>query len=199
VVRSRCTVSALSSPQSECSTCFSSPSLADACLTSLVLDREAPAQAQPGREIPAMDTSDPVNGHHILARNDDTWLEHHALPTDSHTLLGSATRQETEHREPGREQNCDAHRLKEEDRSRLDNMVNMSPTLLKKTVTPFLKEHIPGIYAPIGKVDNQETARRKDPNSRYCYRHRPDSKCRKAADEKKMAMIQSVRVCLTPE
>lgn len=79
----------------------------------------------------------------------------------------------------------------EEDRSRLANMVTMSPALIRQTVMPFLKEHIPELYAPIGKADNQETSRRKDPNSKYCYRHRPDSKCRKAADEKKMATIQS--------
>jgi F-box/WD-40 domain protein MET30 len=31
-----------------------------------------------------------------------------------------------------------------------------------------------------------------NPNTRYCYRHRPDSKYRRAADEHKMAKIQSV-------
>ncbi|KAK0717668.1 sulfur controller-2 protein [Lasiosphaeria miniovina] len=67
----------------------------------------------------------------------------------------------------------------------------MSTSLIGKTVTPFLKEHIPSLYAPIGKPQNEETAREKEPNSRYCYRHRPDSKCRRAADEAKMVMIQN--------
>src|SRR5690606_1672001 len=33
-------------------------------------------------------------------------------------------------------------------------------------------------------------------NTKFCYRHRPDAKCRKVADETKMAMIQ--RVSLAP-
>ena len=84
----------------------------------------------------------------------------------------------------------------------------MPSELLTKTVSPFLKEHIPGLYAPLGKGHKDEPAptRRapdtasaasaaggKDTNTRYCYRHRPDSKCRRAADETKMGTIQSVR------
>ncbi|KAK4178156.1 putative sulfur controller 2 [Triangularia setosa] len=77
-------------------------------------------------------------------------------------------------------------------------MTNMSSLLIGKTVTPFLREHIPSLYAPIGKPNNEETARAKDPNTRYCYRHRPDSKCRRAADEAKMIMIQNELDKLTP-
>jgi F-box/WD-40 domain protein MET30 len=73
-------------------------------------------------------------------------------------------------------------------------LANMSTALTGKAVAPFLKEYIPVLYAPIGKADNVETSKRKDPNSKYCYRHRPDSKCRRAADESKMVMIQSVYV-----
>ena len=71
-------------------------------------------------------------------------------------------------------------------------MVNMSQSLISQTVTPFLREHIPSNYAPISKVDNDDTSMSKDPNSKFCYRHRPDSKCRKAADESKMVTIQRV-------
>jgi F-box/WD-40 domain protein MET30 len=74
--------------------------------------------------------------------------------------------------------------------------------LVGKTLSPFLKEHIPGQYAPVGKNLKKEDktgtsnalANIKDPNTKYCYRHRPDSKCRRAADETKMGTIQ--RVCL---
>jgi F-box/WD-40 domain protein MET30 len=86
--------------------------------------------------------------------------------------------------------NHDRIRPEDDDRSRL---TNMSPTLISKTVTPFLREYIPGAYAPIGKPENQEISRIQDPNSKYCYRHRPDLKCRRAADETKMVKIQSVR------
>lgn len=93
-----------------------------------------------------------------------------------------------------KELNCDRRRPEEEqeDKSRL---VNMSPTLVGQTVTPFLKEHVPSLYAPVSKIESHshQLFRQNDYNSKYCYRHSPDSKCRKAADENKMAMIQSVR------
>lgn len=95
--------------------------------------------------------------------------------------------------------NCDRHRSDQEINPRL---VKMPSELVGKTVSPFLKEHIPGLYAPFGKVkaampmspnSNDTTViRKKDPNSKFCYRHRPDSKCRRAADESKMGFIQSV-------
>ncbi|ESU12694.1 sulfur controller 2 [Fusarium graminearum PH-1] len=76
----------------------------------------------------------------------------------------------------------------------------MPSDLVGKTVSPFLKEHIPGLYAPFGKAsmplsppptNDTTVVRKKDPNSKFCYRHRPDSKCRRAADESKMGFIQS--------
>lgn len=88
--------------------------------------------------------------------------------------------------------NCDRRRPEDpEDASRLPNM---SQQLMSQSVTPFLREHIPGLYAPIGKPDlpSMTALKTKDPNSKYCYRHRPDSKCRRAADETKMGVIQSV-------
>ncbi len=91
---------------------------------------------------------------------------------------------------PSRE-NCDRRRPGE-DASRLPNISRQS---MSQSVTPFLREHIPSLYAPIGKPDLPSMAnlKNKDPNSKYCYRHRPDSKCRRAADESKMALIQRVR------
>ncbi|KAI5855099.1 WD40 repeat-like protein [Durotheca rogersii] len=86
---------------------------------------------------------------------------------------------------------CDRRRPEDaEDASRLPNV---SQHLMGQAVTPFLREHIPGLYAPIGKPDlpSMASLKIKDPNSKYCYRHRPDSKCRRAADETKMGIIQS--------
>ncbi|RCI14851.1 hypothetical protein L249_6512 [Ophiocordyceps polyrhachis-furcata BCC 54312] len=95
--------------------------------------------------------------------------------------------------QPSRE-SCDRRRHQEDDKTRI---VKMSSHLVGKAVSPFLKEHIPGIYAPIAKavLDDADSSvdaatRAKDPNTRYCYRHRPDSKCRRAADETKMGFIQ---------
>lgn len=95
---------------------------------------------------------------------------------------------------------CDRNRNDEEINPRL---VKMPSELVGKTVSPFLKEHIPGLYAPLGIGKGKQrleifddsaipSIRKRDPNSKFCYRHRPDSKCRRAADETKMGFIQSV-------
>ncbi|KAK4238984.1 hypothetical protein C8A03DRAFT_14600 [Achaetomium macrosporum] len=106
---------------------------------------------------------------------------------------------ESEARRVDTAKSCDRLRPEEEERSRpRDSMTTMSSSLIGKTVTPFLKEYIPSLYAPIGKPNNEQTAREKDPNTKYCYRHRPDSKCRRAADEAKMVMIQRELDKLTP-
>ncbi|KJR88134.1 F-box and WD-40 domain protein MET30 [Sporothrix schenckii 1099-18] len=96
------------------------------------------------------------------------------------------------------EKDCDHRRPEEEDGSRRPKM---SSQLMSKTVAPFLKDHIPGLYSPMtkrGTIKDME-GQNKDPNSRYCYRHRPDSKCRRAADESKMVKIQQELENLKPD
>lgn len=92
-----------------------------------------------------------------------------------------------------REVSCDRRRPgdEEEDHSWIPAM----PTqLIGKTVTPFLREHIPEQYAGKGASQERRQGNRAtgNPNSKYCYRHRPDSKCRRAAAETKMILIQNV-------
>jgi F-box/WD-40 domain protein MET30 len=133
-------------------------------------------------------TSSPLpsatNGDSLKVTNTDTDF-------DSEQLEDSSQQQPSKN-------NCDRHRSDQEINPRL---VKMPSELVGKTVSPFLKEHIPGLYAPFGKASmplsppptNDTTiVRKKDPNSKFCYRHRPDSKCRRAADESKMGFIQSV-------
>lgn len=119
-----------------------------------------------------------------------------AIPTDAHTQPPSnVTKQvQNSNMKPSRE-NCDRRRHGEDDSSRLPNI---SQQYMNQSMTPFLREHIPTLYAPISKPDlpSMVNLKDKDPNSKYCYRHSPDSKCRRAADESKMALIQSVRQCL---
>ncbi|KIX03884.1 uncharacterized protein Z518_07437 [Rhinocladiella mackenziei CBS 650.93] len=61
-----------------------------------------------------------------------------------------------------------------------------------QTVAPFLAKHIPSQYAPLGKAvpppGTRDTIR--DPNSKFCYRHRPDMLCRRQADEPSMDKLQ---------
>lgn len=67
--------------------------------------------------------------------------------------------------------------------------------LAGQQVAPFLAKHIPAAYAPLGRADMSMasvTASRGDPNTKFCYRHHPDAKCRRTADESTMAHLQSV-------
>ena len=61
-----------------------------------------------------------------------------------------------------------------------------------ETVAPFLAKHIPEQYAPVGGLDVSANAKMKDPNTKYCYRHRPDLKCRRQANEPSMDQLQHV-------
>jgi F-box/WD-40 domain protein MET30 len=76
-----------------------------------------------------------------------------------------------------------------------DSTITISSTtkLAGQTVAPFLAKHIPEQYAPLGLGPQPATSSRKDPNTKFCYRHRPDSKCRRTADEPTMENLQ--RVC----
>lgn len=75
-----------------------------------------------------------------------------------------------------------------------DAMITMDSTtkIAGLNVAPFLAKHIPEQYAPLG-APTSTTQTRKDPNTKYCYRHRPDSKCRRMADEPTMDKLQRVR------
>lgn len=59
-----------------------------------------------------------------------------------------------------------------------------------KTIAPFLTRHIRDHYAPMNRFEPQKIER--NPNSKYCYRHRPDLKCRRQADELTMDQMQKV-------
>lgn len=63
--------------------------------------------------------------------------------------------------------------------------------LANKNVAPFLAKHIPEQYAPLGSRSGEQSESYKA-NSKYCYRHRPDLKCRRQADEPSMDKLQHV-------
>lgn len=62
-----------------------------------------------------------------------------------------------------------------------------------QAVAPFLAEHIPDQYAPLGGNQGVRNPEKKGLNTKYCYRHRPDLKCRRQVDEPSMAQLQEVR------
>lgn len=64
--------------------------------------------------------------------------------------------------------------------------------LAKQNVAPFLAKYHPRQYAPRRSEDGTTSVPR-TVNGGYCYRHQPDSKCSRQADEQSMHQIQ--RVC----
>ncbi|MCJ1287048.1 hypothetical protein MMC26_006395 [Xylographa opegraphella] len=73
-----------------------------------------------------------------------------------------------------------------------DTGITISSTskLAGQTVAPFLAQHIPEQYAPLGGQRSRKGASTADSNSKFCYRHRPDLKCRRQADEPSMDQLQ---------
>ncbi|KAF9884879.1 hypothetical protein FE257_000946 [Aspergillus nanangensis] len=69
------------------------------------------------------------------------------------------------------------------------NVTATSARFADESVAPFLAKHIPEQYAPLGS----RTGKPVDlsiANSKFCYRHRPDIKCRRQADEPSMDKLQ---------
>ncbi|OCK76231.1 WD40 repeat-like protein [Lepidopterella palustris CBS 459.81] len=61
-----------------------------------------------------------------------------------------------------------------------------------KMITPFLAQHIPQQYNPIAANANSQSQNSPDKvNTKYCYRHRPDLKCRRQVDEPSMEQLQN--------
>lgn len=69
------------------------------------------------------------------------------------------------------------------------NVTKAPAKLATQNVAPFLAKHIPEQYGPLGArsiLPDQLNST----NSKYCYRHRPDLKCRRQADEPSMDKLQ---------
>ena len=64
--------------------------------------------------------------------------------------------------------------------------------LAKQNVAPFLAKYHPRQYAPRRAKDGTTSVPR-TVNAGYCYRHQPDSKCSRQADEQSMHQLQRVR------
>jgi F-box/WD-40 domain protein MET30 len=104
-------------------------------------------------------------------------------------MMEFAQAQRAEAGEPPSHDHCDA----QHDGSDARIALSSTSKLAGQTVAPFLAKHIPVQYAPLGVQVTPPDANKKDPNTKFCYRHRPDSKCRRTADEPTMENLQ--RVC----
>jgi len=79
-----------------------------------------------------------------------------------------------------------------------DQSISLSSTSkqAEQTVAPFLTEHIPMQYNPVGPPRSTLPQAEQDiqvgPNSsKFCYKHRPDLKCRRQANEPSMDQLQN--------
>ncbi|KAE8375761.1 putative E3 ubiquitin ligase complex SCF subunit sconB [Aspergillus bertholletiae] len=70
--------------------------------------------------------------------------------------------------------------------------------LANKNVAPFLVKHIPEQYGPLRSRKADKLEDLSSSNSKFCYRHRPDLKCRRQADEPSMDKLQRELETLPP-
>ncbi|KAI9741058.1 MAG: hypothetical protein M1834_002771 [Cirrosporium novae-zelandiae] len=102
------------------------------------------------------------------------------------------TQFQTAHFDSVSEQGEDSETTKEEDLSNNISAFAKSANskMADQTITPFLAKHIPNQYAPLGHAIQTKNQTNSFPNSKYCYRHRPDLKCQRQADEPSMDQLQ---------
>ncbi|KAF7714882.1 E3 ubiquitin ligase complex SCF subunit [Penicillium ucsense] len=101
---------------------------------------------------------------------------------DSSGHPSSATTSHTQHIAENGEK-ADANRLP------LGSTSDSLNELAKQNVAPFLAKYHPRQYAPRRAEDGTTTVPRTT-NAGYCYRHQPDSKCSRQADEQSMQQLQ---------
>lgn len=113
-------------------------------------------------------------------RLSDTCLESDTEKAGSHNRRSSTGNAEKDFERSGDEQN--------------DNgSVIPASNLAGKNIAPFITRHIRDLYAPMNRYEPTEKPNvMMSSNSRYCYRHRPDLKCRRQADELSMDQLQNV-------
>lgn len=78
-----------------------------------------------------------------------------------------------------------------------DDTTDTLAELARQNVAPFLAKYHPRQYAPLRSEDGTPEIPR-PVNAGYCYRHQPDSKCRRQADEQSMRQLQRVSSSLVP-
>lgn len=73
----------------------------------------------------------------------------------------------------------------------------------EQAIAPFLAKHIPTQYNPVGHLvpqstntDHNQDYHQDASSTKFCYRHRPDLKCRRQANEPSMEQLQNVSRCL---
>lgn len=150
-------------------------------------------------------TPTPPNDGRLLSSYDAILPQRKHVPDHTAPLIPSTAQIRPNHErlfprnQPSQQRfgsNCDRMRPDEDG---LPRRVDISLQPAGKIVTPFLRKHIPSLHARLkNESASQIMEQDKNPNTEYCYRHRPDAKYRRAADESKMVQIQHVRVGSDP-
>jgi hypothetical protein len=104
---------------------------------------------------------------------------HAATPTDPHAALMQG------HDHEGLSERARHSHGESVERSKIEDMI-----------PPYLKQHIPNQYNPLGGGRDGKNTTSATANTKYCYRHRPDLLCRRQADEPSMEQLQVV--CTSP-
>ncbi|KAG9582063.1 WD40 repeat-like protein, partial [Aureobasidium melanogenum] len=94
----------------------------------------------------------------------------------------------------------ESHKFRHHDNTNDENIsIPSNSKHAEQAIAPFLAKHIPTQYNPVGHLIPQSTStdlnhdHHQDPSStKFCYRHRPDLKCRRQANEPSMEQLQNV-------
>lgn len=131
-----------------------------------------------------------------------------ASDLEPESQLNAATEARSGHRQIDTEGLChhdhehDGHKFRHHDSANEENIsIPSNSKHAEQAVAPFLAKHIPTQYNPVGHLvpqtasDDHKHDRHQDPSStKFCYRHRPDLKCRRQANEPSMEQLQNVRL-----
>ena len=127
-------------------------------------------------------------------------LRHQEIPAQpSHQNLNSTLSENMEHDGLCHHDHHDHHDHRAHHNHEHDDNKNISiPSTSKhaeQAVAPFLAKHIPMQYNPLGHSQqpqfNSDLQTQADSSTRFCYRHRPDLKCRRQANEPSMDQLQN--------
>ncbi|KAL3471942.1 quinon protein alcohol dehydrogenase-like superfamily [Aspergillus californicus] len=130
-----------------------------------------------------MSTAEDNNLSHVLPerrRSDDMNSDSQGSETSFKSVFGPLKTAEE------KEAELDSHQHSSHG---FGNVTNTPAKLATQNVAPFLARHIPKQYAPLGG-QGVLPAELQSANSKFCYRHRPDLKCRRQADEPSMDKLQ---------
>jgi len=94
----------------------------------------------------------------------------------------------------------EGHKFRHHDNSLEENIsIPSNSRHAEQAIAPFLAKHIPTQYNPVGHLVPQSTNTDLDhdhhqdtSSTKFCYRHRPDLKCRRQANEPSMEQLQNV-------